>query len=50
MDLISIDNLTDAQIADILDSADRYLDDWRCRDGEWRILHRVVVRDWAHDD
>jgi hypothetical protein len=28
----------------------RYLDDWRCRDGEWRILHRVVVRDWAHED
>jgi hypothetical protein len=25
----------------------RYLDQWRCRDGEWRILHRVVVRDWA---
>ena len=28
----------------------RYLDDWRQRDGEWRILHRVVVRDWAHED
>jgi hypothetical protein len=28
----------------------RYLDDWRLRDGEWRILSRVVVRDWAHDD
>ena len=28
----------------------RYLDQWRCRDGEWRILRRVVVRDWAIED
>jgi hypothetical protein len=28
----------------------RYLDEWRRRDGEWRILTRVVVRDWARED
>jgi len=28
----------------------RYLDEWQQRDGEWRILNRVVVRDWAHQD
>lgn len=44
MDLISIDNLTDAQIADILDSADRYLDDWRStnRSGDDRLKGRIV--------
>ncbi len=44
MDLISIDNLTDAQIAEILDSADRYLDDWRStnRSGDDRLKGRIV--------
>ena len=28
----------------------RYLDEWQKRDDEWRILARVVVRDWAHED
>jgi hypothetical protein len=28
----------------------RYLDEWHRRDGEWRILTRVVVRDWARED
>jgi hypothetical protein len=28
----------------------RYLDHWQRRDGEWRILHRVVVRDWGYED
>lgn len=38
-----------AQGRDRLTTCLRYLDQWRCRDGEWRILHRVVVRDWAHE-
>jgi aspartate carbamoyltransferase catalytic subunit len=44
VDLISIDNLTDAQIAEILDSADRYLDDWRStnRSGDDRLKGRIV--------
>jgi hypothetical protein len=28
----------------------RYLDEWHRRDGEWRILTRVVVRDWAYEE
>ena len=36
-----------AQGRDRLTTCLRYLDQWRCRDGEWRILRRVVVRDWA---
>ena len=28
----------------------RYLDEWQQRDGEWRILTRVVMRDWSHQD
>jgi hypothetical protein len=28
----------------------RYLDEWDHREGEWRIVARVVVRDWAHED
>ena len=44
MDLISIDSLTDAQIADILDSADRFLDDWRStnRDSDDRLKGKIV--------
>lgn len=26
--------------------AGRYLDRFECREGDWRIAHRVVVRDW----
>ena len=44
MDLISIDSLTDAQIAEILDSADRFLDDWRStnRDSDDRLKGKIV--------
>lgn len=28
----------------------RYLDEYACRDGEWRILRRVLVTDWVKDD
>jgi aspartate carbamoyltransferase catalytic subunit len=44
VDLISIDNLTDAEIAEVLDSADRYLDDWRStnRSGDDRLKGRIV--------
>jgi aspartate carbamoyltransferase catalytic subunit len=44
VDLISIDNLTDAQIAEILDSADQFLDDWRStnRSGDDRLKGRIV--------
>ena len=39
-----------AQGAARLTTCLRYLDRWHYRDGEWRILHRVVVRDWGHED
>jgi hypothetical protein len=39
-----------AQGAERLTTCLRYLDEWVCRDGEWRILRRVVVRDWARED
>ena len=39
-----------AQGAARLTTVLRYLDEWQCRDGEWRIFTRVVVRDWAHED
>jgi aspartate carbamoyltransferase catalytic subunit len=44
VDLISIDSLTDAQIAEILDSADRFLDDWRStnRDSDDRLKGKIV--------
>jgi aspartate carbamoyltransferase catalytic subunit len=44
VDLISIDNLTDAEIAEVLDSADRYLDDWRStnRSGDDRLKGKIV--------
>ena len=44
MDLISTDTLTDQQIADILDRADRFLDDWRStnRDSDDRLKGKIV--------
>lgn len=44
MDLISIDSLTDQQIAEILDPADRFLDDWRStnRQGDDRLKGKIV--------
>jgi aspartate carbamoyltransferase catalytic subunit len=44
VDLISTDRLTDAQIAEILDSADRFLDDWRStnRDSDDRLKGKIV--------
>ncbi len=44
MDLISIDSLTDHQIAEILDHADRYLDDWRStnRDSDDQLKGKIV--------
>jgi aspartate carbamoyltransferase catalytic subunit len=44
VDLISIDSLTDHQIAEILDPADRYLDDWRStnRDSDDRLKGKIV--------
>ena len=44
MDLISTDSLTDQQIADILDRADRFLDDWRSsnRDSDDRLKGKIV--------
>lgn len=44
MDLISIDSLTDQQIAEILDPADRFLDDWRStnRDSDDRLKGKIV--------
>jgi hypothetical protein len=30
--------------------AGRYLDAYACRDGDWRIVHRVLVTDWVKDD
>jgi aspartate carbamoyltransferase catalytic subunit len=44
VDLISIDSLTDHQIAEILDHADRYLDDWRStnRDSDDRLKGKIV--------
>lgn len=39
-----------AQGAARLTTVLRYLDEWHRRDGEWRILARVVVRDWTHED
>lgn len=35
-------------VSDLMTSGLRYLDRWERRDGEWRILHRVVARDWSH--
>jgi len=44
VDLISIDSLTDQQIAEILDPADRFLDDWRStnRQGDDRLKGKIV--------
>lgn len=28
----------------------RYLDDYACREGEWRIVARTLVTDWVKDD
>ena len=44
MDLISIDNLSDKQIGEILDPADRLLDDWRStnRQGDDRLKNKIV--------
>ncbi|AXB78080.1 nuclear transport factor 2 family protein [Novosphingobium sp. P6W] len=28
----------------------RYLDEYACRDGDWRIVKRVLVTDWVKDD
>ena len=28
----------------------RYLDTYACRDGEWRIVNRMLVTDWVKDD
>jgi aspartate carbamoyltransferase catalytic subunit len=44
VDLISTDTLTDQQIADILDRADRFLDDWRStnRDSDDRLKGKIV--------
>lgn len=44
MDLISTDSLTDDQIAQILDSADSFLDDWRStnRDSDDRLKGKIV--------
>lgn len=44
MDLISIDSLADHQIVEILDPADRYLDDWRStnRDSDDRLKGKIV--------
>jgi len=30
--------------------AGRYLDEYACRDGEWRITSRLLVTDWVKDD
>lgn len=30
-------------------SSSRFLDHMECREGEWRIHHRVVVRDWFRE-
>ncbi|EQB18733.1 nuclear transport factor 2 family protein [Novosphingobium lindaniclasticum] len=30
--------------------AGRYLDEYACRDGEWRITARLLVTDWVKDD
>ena len=38
-----------AQGAARLTTVLRYLDEWHCRDGEWRIFARVVARDWAQE-
>ena len=44
MDLLSIDSLTDEQVGAILDSADRYLDDWRSanRAGDDRLKGKIL--------
>jgi aspartate carbamoyltransferase catalytic subunit len=44
VDLISIDNLSDKQIGEILDPADRLLDDWRStnRQGDDRLKNKIV--------
>lgn len=28
----------------------RYIDDYACRNGEWRIVSRTLVTDWVKDD
>ena len=30
--------------------AGRYIDRFECRDGEWRVYHRVCVQDWGRTD
>jgi aspartate carbamoyltransferase catalytic subunit len=44
VDLISTDSLTDQQIAEIIDSADRFLDDWRStnRDNDDSLKGKIV--------
>lgn len=39
----------DGQPRDLFISG-RYLDDYACRDGDWRIVRRVLVTDWVKDD
>jgi hypothetical protein len=30
--------------------AGRYLDEYACREGDWRIVRRMLVTDWVKDD
>jgi hypothetical protein len=39
----------DGQARDLF-IAGRYLDDYACRDGDWRIVRRMLVTDWVKDD
>lgn len=39
----------DGTVRDLFISG-RYLDDYACRVGEWRIVNRVLVTDWVKDD
>lgn len=39
----------DGSVRDLFISG-RYLDDYACRAGEWRIVRRVLVTDWVKDD
>lgn len=39
----------DGTVRDLFISG-RYLDDYACRDGDWRITTRVLVTDWVKDD
>lgn len=39
----------DGGVRDVFISG-RYVDDYACRDGEWRITARTLVTDWVKDD